>query len=575
MTGALNGTDILYIVEMAGTTVYHDNESTPGQLRHLNLQNARIVSGGAKYSQWPNYTTTDDVVGGNMFKHTQLETILLPTTITAIGDNAFMECTALKSMAIPEGVTSIGSYAFNECRTLAEVSLPEGIETLKDATFMNCQSLKEVVIPSSLKSLGGNVFNGSPITSLTLPAGLQSIGYDAFCSSLTELHVQAREVPAAGFRAFHSVNVTGCTLYVPEGTADAYRAADQWSAFTNIVEEAAEVPVVVEKSVVLAEPGTLASLLTDSEMMTLTTLTVGGPLNALDLRVLREMAGSDVNFNVTAGQLTTLDLTDATIVPDEELYYAIHPYSAPSNPIYLTVWSTTMDAVNMPPPLVFEGCHIENITLPKALVTIASAFGGCPLKGTLVIPEGVTHIRDYAFQNCAQLEAVVLPSTLTNVEDADPYYPFALGAHVFEGCSSLKAINLPEGVTRIGDSTFEGCGFEEFTIPATVQSIGSRAFANEVSLTRLVSEAQESPVAQYGAFDGIDFDAVTLVVPDGAESAYRAAEEWCYFYGLDGPEGISSIVDASATSVWYYDLSGRCTKAANGLVIAKGRKSIR
>lgn len=581
VSGALNGTDILYLVEMAGTTVYHDNEATPGQLTRLDLAGARIVSGGAKYSQWPNYNTTDDVVGGNMFKHTLLHHIVLPKGITAIGENAFMECSDLEEIVVPDGVTSIGAYAFNRCSSLRSVLLPEGITTLADATFMDCPALTSVSIPSTVTTIGGNVFNGCSIASLSLPAGVQTIGYDAFCRGLKELHVAATNVPAAGFRAFYSVNTDECVLYVPKGAAAAYRAADQWNAFTHIVEEDVAPDALTSIEVTLAEAGTLADVLAGVDCSALTTLRVAGPINALDLGFMRELAGSDEYFRPTTGLVTSLDLEDATIVAAEDLAYAIHPYSDPSNPVYLTIWSTTMDANNMLPPMAFEGCNLEHIVLPRSLVTIGSAFCGCPLKGTVVVPEGVTHIRDYAFQGCAQLEEVVLPSTLCDVGTADPYYPLALGAHVFEGCSSLKSVELPAGVTTIPSSAFEGAGLEELVVPVTVKSIANRAFASMPRLKRLACESAEPALAQFGAFDAVDFESVELVVPDGAEAAYRGAEEWCRFYGLDFPEVPDALRQATTENAapTIYDLWGRQMRAGRtqqgiGIRANGGRKIV-
>lgn len=580
VSGALNGTDILYLVEMAGTTVYHDNEATAGILTHLDLSNARIVSGGAKYSQWPNYNTTDDVIGGNMFKHTILQRIVLPTTTTAIGENAFMECSSLEEIVVPEGVKSIGSYAFNRCNALRSVQLPEGIITLADATFMDCPALTSIVIPSTVTSIGGNVFNGCSITSLSLPAGVNSIGYDAFCHGLKELHVASTNVPMAGFRAFNSINTSECVLYVPKGTAAAYKVADQWNAFTHIVEEDVVVDALTSIEVSLKDAGTLADVLAGVDLSALTNLRVAGPINALDLGFMRELAGSDEYFRPTTGLVTSLDLEDATIVAAEDLAYAIHPYSDPSNPVYLTIWSTTMDANNMLPPMAFEGCHLEHIVLPRSLTTIASAFSGCPLQGTLVVPEGVTHIRDYAFQGCAQLEGIVLPSTLCDVGAADPYYPNALGTHVFEGCANLRAITLPAGVTTIPASAFEGAGLEEIFIPATVKSIANRAFASIPNMKRFVVESAEPPHAQYGAFDGGNFDTVELVVPDGATEAYRQAEEWCRFFGLDSPElpdAIHQITEGHKNETPAFDITGRKFRMGSGSTIgidAYGKKIV-
>lgn len=169
------------------------------------------------------------------------------------------------------------------CGVLRSVRLPEGITALNDATFMNCTALSSISIPSTVTTIGGNVFNGCPITSLSLPGGVNSIGYDAFCHSLKELHVAARNVPMAGFRAFNSVNTAECVLYVPKGSADAYRAADQWSAFTHIVEEDVAPDALTSIEVTLAAPGTMADVLVGVDCSALTSLRVGGPINALDL----------------------------------------------------------------------------------------------------------------------------------------------------------------------------------------------------------------------------------------------------------------------------------------------------
>ncbi|MGP1421051.1 MAG: leucine-rich repeat domain-containing protein [Tannerella sp.] len=52
---------------------------------------------------------------------TALQSITLPTTLTAIKNNAFTDCTSLRSIRIPSAVTSIGELAFSSCKALQEV----------------------------------------------------------------------------------------------------------------------------------------------------------------------------------------------------------------------------------------------------------------------------------------------------------------------------------------------------------------------------------------------------------------------------------------------------------------------
>lgn len=119
-----------------------------------------------------------------------------------------------------------------------------------------------------------------------------------------------------------------------------------------------------------------------------------------------------------------------------------------------------------------------NLTIPNTIdghnvVTIGShAFdesqnstNGHTIKN-LVISEGIEKIELLAFVGCSNLETVKLPESLT-----------FLGAQSFLQCSKLNSINIPSKLKTINDSTFQETNFSEFTIPATIQSIDSRALA--------------------------------------------------------------------------------------------------
>ena len=87
ISGPLNGTDIFIIREKMTSLV------------NLNMENARIVSGGMPY--YMQQTTTDNTIGNDMFSQQKtLESIILPKTIKSIGDYAFKGCSNLKSIYI-------------------------------------------------------------------------------------------------------------------------------------------------------------------------------------------------------------------------------------------------------------------------------------------------------------------------------------------------------------------------------------------------------------------------------------------------------------------------------------------
>ena len=87
-----------------------------------------------------------------------LSTITLPSGIKKIGSCAFEECISLTDIKLPEGLKEIGSLAFHDCKELAEIELPEGLEKLGDFAFQNCDRFLSMIIPGNQLQFGEQVF---------------------------------------------------------------------------------------------------------------------------------------------------------------------------------------------------------------------------------------------------------------------------------------------------------------------------------------------------------------------------------------------------------------------------------
>ena len=119
-----------------------------------------------------------------------LETVVLPDSITEIGWGAFYECTKLTNIKIPDNVTAIEQKTFSYCENLTEVVLSENITTIGHIAFTNCSQLTEIELPSNLKNIGSSAFSYCEnLSQIEIPQNVTSIGYAAFRNCYNIKHI--------------------------------------------------------------------------------------------------------------------------------------------------------------------------------------------------------------------------------------------------------------------------------------------------------------------------------------------------------------------------------------------------
>ena len=255
----------------------------------------------------------------------------------------------LTSYVIPNNVTRIGDRAFSFCSSLAEVVIPNSVTRIGDSAFEGCSSLAEVIIPDSITGIGDRAFSFcSSLAEVIIPNSVTNIGKGAFqlCSSLAEV-VIPNSVTRIGDYAF--------------------------SSCSSLAE------VVIPNSVVC------------------------------------------INGNPFHGWNGKLDCLSLSFVYEDNILF-------------------NKDKSRI---ISFRNQELTSYVIPNSVTRIGDyAFSSCSSLVEVVIPNSVTRIGDYAFLHCSSLSSIVIPVSVT-----------IIGSYAFAGCNFSNNVKQ-ELISRFGDKIF-------------------------------------------------------------------------------------------------------------------------
>ena len=557
-----------------------------------------------------------------------IEEVELPESYTALTSECFYGCVTLKTINLDnitrfdhacmyecaaltdevvfnENTTLIGDFAFRGAG-LHGIKVGPNVETIDNYAFWACHNLKNIELSEGIQAIGMGAFGDTRFNSICFPSTVVDVeGYALLQNSnLVALGCKAVNVPDMVNKLDLVSDYSATTLYVPEASIEAYKAAEIWKNFAN-VKPLEEMPVFAEQT----QDGAIyelnltegTAILVDGKATTgdfvvpntivrnrdvvctvvgigngafdentnLTSITLNEDLEtigddafqyssipALHLPAKVKSVGHDFHYKATSLAEITVDENNPYLCAENSLLMSKDkktvwgfPVANPATELILPeeVEVVMSDAVNR--------CkNLKKIVIGNNCKTIdRNAFDNCTEATELILGDNIEKIDYQAFRSLKSVTELKFPKNLKYLYDYSFSYTW-----------NIKEAVLPEGLEWICMGAFNRCDkLERVELPSTLTFVGQWPFQDCGAMNELVSRA-ENPVALTNDLfnDESKYSTVLLLVPAGCVDTYKAANIWKKFLNIEEIP-VSSIdgvkTNSEVTVEGIYTIDGKRT----------------
>jgi len=431
---------------------------------------------------------------------------------------------------------------------LLSIVIPADITYINDNAFDGCTSLSSVQIPTSVVSIGARAFRGcNSLTSITIPEGIESIGKDAFegCTELDKVNITSISA-WCNIEFFSDDSNPLCyahNLYLNNTLLDRLILPDGITCIGKCAFEGCTSLSSVQIPISVTDIGNNAF----RDCANLNDITIPKSIKSIGEGAF--------------GGCTELDKVNITSI---SAWCNIAFIGGGSNPLYyahnLYLNNTLLEHLILPDGITcikdntFCGCtSLSSVVIPTSVVSIGeSAFRGCNSLTSITIPESVNSIGGGAFGECRGLNRVTIREGVTSIGGGAfylcrglssitiPQSVNSIGDGAFYGCKQLVELTLPSGLTKISKRCFGECGILSLVIPTNVTDIGDSAFIECSKLTSITIPEGVTSIGDY-TFDGCT-SLSNVQIPTNVVSIGKRAFHGCNsFTNIIIPERVKSI----------------------------------